>query len=937
MVAWLLRRIHDGIENSRLDEKNVKITQLVSVYRKAARFALQPTRIEFANRPDFGLTATASIPLRGELLSHLILAVELPDIYTKQLAAIEACGGTSFGSPGTCLGPFFTWTNNPGHALIQAIHVSIGGYTLDSLTGEQLEVLDELYTPFEQWSAVNRSLGRVTSGFTQTSLSQLDKVFIPLSALWFSRHWLRALPVDAMNADRIDIQVTFRPLNELYYTASTPATDTLDALHLTAVGSNWPMLNVPFLSEDESGTIPTTGIAGVVQGNDAVSNTSVAGLTRRFWDNIALSGEPDSTTVASEVINYSLGVMPLASDVATSDAFSYQWVGWLVPPESGNYKLRIDQDDNAIVWFDETLVIDSWNAEGGISDWIALTADQAYRIRIDYRNNVGGSNILLSWYTPSAPTTITPIPASTQYISHTTSPFDTVLTYTGAVQTFTVPDSVTSITVRMWGAGGASAKTAQGMGGAGAFVSGTMAVTAGDTYRILVGQGGSQSIAIDTVGFGGGGARSSLDGAAGGGRSAIQKLVSGEWVDWVVAGGGGGAGDANSAHGGGGGIATGQRADGVYAATVSNEYAGGGSQSAGGEAGGGTAVWPGEAGTAGVGGTGVGLSGAGGGGYYGGGSAAYDDAWAIIAGGSGGSSYIANLTSPSTDPADMAQAGSLQNMFRLFHVGEGGFGPDGDGQHGLVWISYETDPVPPVMASVVSNVRMPASLSIPNAYLYGQYVYLDPRDAAQIRSANLQFPVERHVALQPFRVKDTGVARIPLDTIPGLVTELTWVFRRVDATAKNAHFLWTRDLNDSDQPVVWWPRVRTSAARGRIESAWGPADGRASEPMTRARLLYGGRFTRFDHTASFFRSHVPSRYYAKPALVGRYVYAYNFSDAPTSPLPHGHANFDLLQQKVLELTLNPAADGTYPEYDVLVFATTLTVFRSFGGRGTTLW
>jgi hypothetical protein len=98
-----------------------------------------------------------------------------------------------------------------------------------------------------------------------------------------------------------------------------------------------------------------------------------------------------------------------------------------------------------------------------------------------------------------------------------------IFTYTGSDQSYTVPTGITSITVTMWGAGGGSAGGAGG--GPGAFVSGTLSVTAGQTLKVIVGQGGTLT---DGTFYGGGGSRSAGGNAAGsgGGRSAIQRTLA---------------------------------------------------------------------------------------------------------------------------------------------------------------------------------------------------------------------------------------------------------------------------------------------------------------------------------------------------------------------------------------------------------------------------
>src|SRR5262249_3353793 len=73
--------------------------------------------------------------------------------------------------------------------------------------------------------------------------------------------------------------------------------------------------------------------------------------------------------------------------------------------------------------------------------------------------------------------------------------------YTGSNQTFVVPDNVTSIFVKLWGAGGSGGS---GTGGGGGFTSGNLAVTPGETLILIVGGGGLHNM-NGFHAFGGGG------------------------------------------------------------------------------------------------------------------------------------------------------------------------------------------------------------------------------------------------------------------------------------------------------------------------------------------------------------------------------------------------------------------------------------------------
>jgi hypothetical protein len=264
---------------------------------------------------------------------------------------------------------------------------------------------------------------------------------------------------------------------------------------------------------------------------------------------------------------------------------------------------------------------------------------------------------------------------------------------TKADQFFTVPAGVTGLNVKLWGAGGGGGNyNSASTGGGGAFVGGSLAVSPGQSLRIIVGEGGNST---GTVTYGGGGNGR----ASGGGRSAIQ--VSG--ADVVTAGGGGGGGSSQTdsyAHGGGGGATTG--ADGVGSqiqwGCFGTEGGRGGTVSAGGAGGSGGSCGgnPGRAGSPGTLYTGGNVSGGGqaggggGGGYYGGGAG--DSNYG--GGGGGGSSYPASgftISAGSTrsggSPLSSSPAGGTGDADYLQGIGTGGLYPT-PGGNGLVILSW---------------------------------------------------------------------------------------------------------------------------------------------------------------------------------------------------------------------------------------------------------
>ncbi len=221
--------------------------------------------------------------------------------------------------------------------------------------------------------------------------------------------------------------------------------------------------------------------------------------------------------------------------------------------------------------------------------------------------------------------------------------------FTGSMQTWTVPSGVTSITVDAGGAqgGGDATNTTQALGGR---VQATLTVSPGQVLNIFVGGAGGDgnlsSASAAPGGYNGGGSGGyystvppGYTGGGGGGATDIR--IGGTTLNdrVIVAGGGGGGGyTASPQAGGAGGNAVGGNGNtgsGITAATGGGSAAGGLGGTFGGQPNGGN-------GALGIGGnasTGNGIPGGGGGGYFGGGGGGTTGA-GPGGGGGGGSSYF---------------------------------------------------------------------------------------------------------------------------------------------------------------------------------------------------------------------------------------------------------------------------------------------------------
>ncbi len=131
------------------------------------------------------------------------------------------------------------------------------------------------------------------------------------------------------------------------------------------------------------------------------------------------------------------------------------------------------------------------------------------------------------------------------------------------LQTFTVPDGVTLLKVKMWGPGGGTGNySGSGGGGAGGYSTGFLTVTPGEVLYLAVGSGGKKPTSTNPGpgGLGGwpGGGFGTAGDASGAGGGGLTGIFSDNSITQanalIIAGGGGGStGFGNFGAGGGGG------------------------------------------------------------------------------------------------------------------------------------------------------------------------------------------------------------------------------------------------------------------------------------------------------------------------------------------------------------------------------------------------
>lgn len=287
-------------------------------------------------------------------------------------------------------------------------------------------------------------------------------------------------------------------------------------------------------------------------------------------------------------------------------------------------------------------------------------------------------------------------------VASSTGTITTAYEYSGLDVSLTIPAGITSISVKIWGAGGSTVGSDTAGGGAG-YTSGTRTVSPGQVYIVSVG-GGASSTHIGGYNGGGSVGDNSYNltyGSGGGGGYSGIFLGSKSFATAVAiagGGGGGGAGNSGGLKGGAGGGTTGSDSAGGGSGNYWGASGGkGGTQTAGGAAGQGSsnALYIGSQLQGGKGqpSGGYGPGGGGGGGYYGGGGGYGYYAQVASGGGGGGSGYTGGLSSninsvQGDSPDNNTGLPGNPNDVDRNGAGQGGKGINAAGSNGRIIISY---------------------------------------------------------------------------------------------------------------------------------------------------------------------------------------------------------------------------------------------------------
>ena len=178
---------------------NPQFSFFKSVYKRHTNFSIEPIKQIFTESPDFGKRVTCIIDKKADMLSDIMLELELPALKT-----------------------YVSWTNSIGYYIIDWVELQFGGEPIDRISGDLLDIFMDITTPSGKKQPLYDMIGKYST-FNNNTQTEALKLLIPLP-FWFCRSIEKALPLISMQYTDIKIVFQFKDFDKCWYKVSNGET-----------------------------------------------------------------------------------------------------------------------------------------------------------------------------------------------------------------------------------------------------------------------------------------------------------------------------------------------------------------------------------------------------------------------------------------------------------------------------------------------------------------------------------------------------------------------------------------------------------------------------------------------------------------------------------------------------------------------------------------
>lgn len=165
-------------------------------------FSMQNMDVLLNNNLNFGEKAELIVPKNGDLLHKIYFSFDLPVLPN----------GTYY-------------VNSIGHSIIDKIDIYIDSQLIDSHTGYNMHIFNEMFTTINKKNAVDNFIQNFYTNIELKASAQKERNIIVPFTFWFCNHIEQSIPLVAMRNSELRIIITLNSLDKLITGTPLPSND----------------------------------------------------------------------------------------------------------------------------------------------------------------------------------------------------------------------------------------------------------------------------------------------------------------------------------------------------------------------------------------------------------------------------------------------------------------------------------------------------------------------------------------------------------------------------------------------------------------------------------------------------------------------------------------------------------------------------------------